>query len=183
MTSNMNNTTLDAIWKSLADTTAEVTRMTDAEAARLYANKVAKLVGLLPYLAGCEEAQRTALSHLATWVIANRSAARTVFDHKAADDRDPLARLETLSHFVGGDKAIIDAGMRRLALCMVSGYARDKEKDQALGGYNPINAKTWDESATTARLGAGAAATTPAGAPGVDGVLSAEAANAAAWQG
>ena len=142
-TIRMDSVILNAVWKNLAHLTSEATRMTEAEAARFGDNPVAKFVGLLPFLAGCQEAQRTALAHLAIWVVANRGGARAVFDHKSADDRDPLARLESISHYLGGDRMVIEAGLRRLALCMASGYLNDKVKDDALGAYNPFSAGAW----------------------------------------
>lgn len=168
--------------------------MSDEEASRFAANKVARLVGLLPFLAGCEEAERTALAHLATYVIAGRGGARASFDHKPADDRDPLARLETISHFQSGDSRILEAGLRRLALCMVAGYRRDAEKDRAAGAYNPLAAGAWEGEAMVAKLGRsaprpqGAVAgadqsdATEAALAAIDELLSPEAALVMVWE-
>jgi len=118
--------------------------MTDNEFIKFQANSVAQLVGLLPFMAGCDDPERTALSHLATFVIAGRGESRTTFDHAPADDIEPLARLRTISDFKGGDDATIERGMALLCLCMVSGYERDVEKDSRLGEYNPVAAGTWN---------------------------------------
>jgi len=117
--------------------------MTEAETARFRGNRVARLIGLLPFLAGCDDAERTALAHIATFVKANRGEARRVFDHKSSDDSDPLARLWAISGFKGGDRAIRDRGMALLGLCMVSGYQHDAERDRMLAEYNPVLTGAW----------------------------------------
>jgi hypothetical protein len=181
----MQNT--EALWKRLAELSAEALRMTEAEAGRFAANPVARLVGLLPFLAGCDDPTRTALAHLATWVVANRGGARTIFDHGPGDDREPLARLAPIADFRGGDKKVIDEGMRRLALSMVAGYDRDRDKDRALDQYNPLNAGVWNYEETVKKLGhtgpvpAAAAKTIAPGATGVDAVLSPQAAVTGVW--
>jgi len=129
---------MNALWGKLADIAVDALRMTDGEAGRFRSSRVARLVGLLPYLAGCDDAERTALSHLATLVVAGRGEARRAFDHAPADDAEPLARLRTISDFKGGDEAIISRGLALLGLCMVSGYRRDLEADRLLGSYNPV---------------------------------------------
>jgi len=135
---------IDPLWKSLSGTIAMSVRLTDGESRRFKANKVAKLIGLLPFAANCDDPERTALSHLATFLVAGSGEARSAFDHTPADDMEPLARLRTISDFKGGDDAIIERGMALLCLCMVSGYERDAEKDSLSGEYNPVSAGTWN---------------------------------------
>jgi len=185
---DMDTATLHGIWKRLAGLTAEATRMSENETLRFADNKVARLVGLLPFLAGCEEAERTALAHLAVWVVANRGGARATFDHRPADDRGPLARLAAISHFEGGDKAIVAAGLRRLALAMVSGYQKDREVDRALGAYNPLNSGVWNFEALVQELGEPSpgparamAAAAPTSGAGIDAALSAADAATGLW--
>lgn len=129
---------MNALWDKLSDIASDSLRMTDGESARFRSSRVARLVGLLPYLAGCEDAERTALSHLATLVIAGRGEARRAFDHCPADDVEPLARLRTISDYKGGDETILSRGLALLGLCMAVGYRRDAEADRLLGAYNPV---------------------------------------------
>lgn len=136
--------------------------MTADEAARFRDNRVARLVGLLPFAAGCDDAERTALAHLAAFVVANRGGARAVFDHAPSDDVDPLARLSTIADFSGGDPGILARGMALLGLCMLAGYRRDAAKDAASGEYNPINSGAWDSGRVEAALLADARAVEPA---------------------
>lgn len=135
--------------------------MAPEEAASFRENSVARLVGLLPFAAGCDDAERTAIAHLATFVVANRGDARAVFDHAPADDVEPLARLSTIADFSGGDPGILARGMALLALCMLSGYRRDAAKDAASGEYNPINSGAWDSGRVEAALLADARAVDP----------------------
>jgi hypothetical protein len=131
-------------WAELSGRIADAFRMREAEASAFTANETARLIAAIPFAAGCEEAERTALAHLATYVLAGSPSCRHVFDHKAADDKDALARLAPIADFQGGDAKVIDRGMHLLAIIMISGYRRDLEKDQKSGEYNPLLAKTWE---------------------------------------
>lgn len=143
---------MNLLWNTLSGTIATSVSMTDGETERFRSNAVAKLVGLLPFIAGCDDPERTALSHLATFVIAGRGESRRVFDHSPADDVEPLARLRTISDFKGGDDAIIERGMALLCLCMVTGYERDIELDNQLHRYNPLSSGRWNIAETRGRL-------------------------------
>jgi hypothetical protein len=100
-------------------------------------------VAALPFLAGCREAERTALAHLAVFVLAESEAARRIFDHKPEDDFDVLARLKPISDFEGGDPSVIDQGMKALAVLLIEGYKRDVASDKAKGWYNPVGSGAW----------------------------------------
>ncbi len=143
---------IDRLWKSLSGTIATSVRMTDGESERFRANKVAKLIGLLPFIASCDDPERTALSHLATFVIAGRGESRRVFDHSPADDVEPLARLRTISDFKGGVDATVERGLALLCLCIISGYERDIELDSLLHRYNPLSSGEWNSTKTRGRL-------------------------------
>jgi hypothetical protein len=181
----MEQLSLDSIWERLADLTAEATRMTEAEAARFGKNPVAKLVGLLPFLASSDEPARTSLAHLAVWIMANRGGARAVFDHKPADDRNPLARLTPIAGFEGGDRRLIEEGLLRLRICMVAGYRRDLGKDRALDAYNPLASGAWNGEASIKALVDSSAANSLALAPGdrtlLDAILPVEEALRGWW--
>ncbi len=148
----MNKESIDRLWKSLSGIMVDSMRMTEGETLRFQANTVAKLIGLLPFMAHCDDPERTALSHLATFVIAGRGESRRVFDHSPADDVEPLARLRTISDFKGGDDATIERGMALLCLCMISGYERDIELDSRLQRYNPLSSGGWNIAETRGRL-------------------------------
>lgn len=130
---------MNSIWARLVTASADALRMTDTETKRFNDNRVARLVGLLPFIATCDDAERSSLSHLATFVVANRGEARRAFDHAQEDDAEPLARLRTISDFKGGDESILSRGLALLGLCMVSGYRRDVEIDDLFNNYNPVN--------------------------------------------
>ncbi|MFZ4617913.1 MAG: hypothetical protein ACOYM2_17165 [Rectinemataceae bacterium] len=171
----MENAMLDGIWEELSRLTAEALRMTDPEAARFSASRVARLVGLLPFIAGCGEAERTALAHLAVWVAANRGGVRTVFDARPSDDSMPESRLATISAFSGGSAVIIDAGMKRLALVMIAGYERDSKVDLARGKHNPVAAGIWNAQALKSEFSEAN--------PDIDLVLTIDQALTAWWDG
>ena len=171
---------LDADWERLTGLIAETFRIDDSERARLTASRAARITGALPYLAGCRNPERTALAHLAVFVLASRGGARKVFDHAPADDAEPLARLEPIGRFPGGDPAVIRKGMALLGLLMLGGYERDREKDAASGEYNPLNSGTWKAGEGRARLAAEAAS---AKVPELDAILGTDEAVRGFWEG
>lgn len=135
----------------LIDCIADSYRMTEAERAHIHASHTARLIAALPFMAGCKEAQRTALAHLSLYVLAERGA-QDIFDHCPADDSDIRARLRLGMQFVGGDTAIINRGMDLLCLQMLCGYERDRNKDRDTGVYNPLNSGAWQYEALTTEL-------------------------------
>lgn len=145
-------------WKEIASIISSSFSMDAGRSKRLLSNHTAKLIAALPYLAGCREPERTALAHLATFVVAGSGAGESVFDHKAGDDYDALARLATIGGFEGGDLAIIGKGMDNLAIMMIRGYMKDLQRDKDKGLYNPVGQGRWDAKAMLASLSCAAAA-------------------------
>lgn len=146
-TLNRPSTFTTSQWINLSAALAETFRLTEPEAQRLFESKTARLIAALPYLAGCDQPDRTALTHLAVYVMAARGATRWTFDHNAEDDVDPFRRLASIGSFQGGDPIVLGRGMRLLVLQMVCGYARDMAKDTVTGEYNPLLAGSWDATA------------------------------------
>lgn len=142
-----------ATWKRLAATIASGFAMDKERATAFEANVTAKLIGALPYLALCREPERYALAHLSAFVIGGaKGPARELFDHKESDNYDALARLSVLGSFEGGDPAIINRGMKLLAIVMIAGYKKDVAADKAAGRYNPVAAGVWKADALIATL-------------------------------
>jgi hypothetical protein len=160
---------LDADWERLTNLVAVAFRMDDSERTRLAGSRAARITGALPYLAGCRNPERTALTHLAAFVLACRGGTRKIFDHTPADDAEILARLEPIARFPGGDPAVIRKGMALLGLLMLGGYEKDREKDAASGEYNPLNSGAWRVEEVRARLLAEAAS---AKVPELDAIIS-----------
>jgi len=133
----------DQLWDELSGKTAKAFRMLPWTAAKLKNNRTARLIAALPFIAGCEHPERTALAHLATFVLASSESCKRVFDHDESDNVTPTARLAPIADFQGGDKAVIEEGMARLAMIMANGYKKDLEKDKKNGEYNPILAGAW----------------------------------------
>jgi hypothetical protein len=150
----------DKAWKEIVAITASAFNMEDEKKARLAAAPTPKLIAAIPYLAGCREPKRTALAHLATYIVAASEAGQATFDHNGGDNYDVLARLQTIANFEGGDPAIINRGMKTLASIMIRGYQKDAKSDKAAGLYNPLSDGNWDAKAKLASLQS-AIATTP----------------------
>jgi hypothetical protein len=129
----------DELWSEIAGDLAAAFRMDAREAEALRVNRIAKLVAALPFLAGCEDAGRTAVAHLGTYLLSVRETKRW-FCATPADGSSIMERLRLGASFKGGDKDILERGMSLLALNMISDYKRDLDEDAARGKYNPIAA-------------------------------------------
>jgi hypothetical protein len=140
------------VWERLCGIVASSFSMTGEKSAALRENVTAKLIASIPYEAGCREPERTALAHMAVYVMASSEAARRAFDHKSEDDYDVFARLATIASFEGGDPAVINRGMKTLAVLMIEGYKRDAVSDKAKGWYNPVGSGAWDADKLTGAL-------------------------------
>lgn len=130
-------------WDHQVSQISESFRFNDKERASLRESKIAKLIGVLPFLSSCENQERTSLRHLATYIIASRGS-KDVFYHNIFDNNDVLSRLYSINTFVGGDKLVIEKGMKLLALNMVHNYLRDIEEDSIRNKYNPIASGVWN---------------------------------------
>ncbi len=126
-------------WMEISERVAEAFRMTPDERERLSQGRIAKLIAAIPFLAGCEDAERTAVAHLGTYLLSTRET-KCYFNARSEDGTSVLERLRLGSNFKGGDARIIEKGLCLLALNMVSDYKRDIEEDERLGKYNPIAA-------------------------------------------
>jgi hypothetical protein len=148
----------DETWEEISSIVASAFAMDSDRSKKLRSNTTAKLIASIPYLAGCRECERTAVAHLATYVVAGHAAAENVFDHNAGDNYDVLARLATIGSFEGGDPAIINRGMKMLARIMIKGYSRDVGEDMVEGKYNPVADGKWNADEKLASLSSSIAA-------------------------
>lgn len=137
-------------WASITRMAAEVLRLGPTELQILRDTVTARLIAAIPYIAGCRDADRTATQHVVTYLLAER--ADEIFDHRIEDDHAVEARLERISHCVGGDAKLLRRGMALLELTMVSGYERSVETDRARGVYNPLLSGAWDADEIKSRL-------------------------------
>ncbi len=131
-------------WDRLCDIVASAYSMAPDRIVSFRKNVTAKLIASIPYEAGCREPERTALAHMSVYVMASSDSARRAFDHKPEDDYDVFARLATVGSFEGGDPAVINRGMKTLAILIIEGYKRDIASDKAKGWYNPVGSGAWD---------------------------------------
>ena len=99
-------------WLVFADAVSRALRMDTEETLALAKSKTGQSISSIPFLAGCEQPERTALAHVTVSVLASRSLAREVFDHRPSDDQSVLDRLATISHFEGADPFVITRGMK-----------------------------------------------------------------------
>ncbi len=147
----MRTLTITKTWVTLCDKIAANFAFTEEQYQNILENNTARLIGELPFIAECEEAERTALAHLTVYFLAAGSG-RFVFDHCPEDDSDIFSRLRLIMSFKGGNRDILAHGMNKLALQMLCGYNRDREKDSISNEYNPLNSEAWDFEKLKAQL-------------------------------
>ena len=115
-------------------------------------NRTIKLVAALPFIAGCRNPMRVALSHMSVYILASSKEGKDVFLHGFSDNGSLMTRLERISHFDGGDSVVIDRGMKMIAYSMIGDHYHDAESDAAEGKYNPLNSGIWDYKAIVKQL-------------------------------
>jgi hypothetical protein len=75
---------------------AEAYSMGPAGRERLRSNATARLVAAIPYVAGCDEPERTALAHLGTFVLAGTDADRILSTLREAVEAVPCAPMDEI---------------------------------------------------------------------------------------
>lgn len=141
----------EATWNEIADSVADAFRMQPHEREWFRNKPVARLIAAIPMMAGCQDAERTAVAHLGTYLLSVKST-KPYFNASTDDDKGIFERLRLGMNFVGGDQGVIDKGMSMLALCMVIDYAQDAGEDQMRGKYNPVGSGAFDYQAIRADL-------------------------------
>lgn len=127
----------EKIWDRISEDVANAFSMTEKEKERFKNKDIARLIAAIPIFAGCENAERTAVSHLGVYVLSNKET-KHYFNPAASDDKDIFKRLEHIGTFIAGDPMIIKKGMSLIALTMLNDYQRDIHIDETLGKYNPV---------------------------------------------
>ncbi len=130
-------------WEYLVQNMSKVFRMTQDET-ELFRNSVtAKIIAAIPFAAGCDEPEKTAIAHLSLYIVEARGF-ETYCSHSPEDDKDVMHRLMPIANFKGGNTKIIRHGMTMLALIMLEGYNRSRGVDFSERIYNPLNAGVWN---------------------------------------
>ena len=133
----------ESTWNYIVEEMKTVFRFTRKETKWFKNCKTAKLIATIPFVAGCNEPERTAIAHLMIY-IGEIKGFQKYYAHLPSDDADLFQRLAFISTFQGGDQKIIEEGMNLLALIMVDGYHRSEEEDRENGVYNPFVSGAWD---------------------------------------
>nr|MCR4714201.1 hypothetical protein [Treponemataceae bacterium] len=108
-----------------------------------YNSNTAKIIATIPFVAGCNEPERTAIAHLCIYE-AEIKGFQKYFSHLPSDDDDLFTRLRCITNFEGGNRTIINHGMNILAYIMIEGYNCSKIQDLKKGIYNPIANGKWN---------------------------------------
>lgn len=164
-------------WPEIQEVLADSFRLESGGRKALSENRIARLIAAIPFEAGCEAPMRTALDHLSTYYVA-ATGGKSAFGHTPEDNVRPDKRLERISRFEGGDKAVIRKGMALLTINMLAGYRRDLDDDASRSKYNPLADSSIDFEKETKKL---EAAIRAVDSPAIDNILSVETAYAIWW--
>ena len=139
-------------WENILSRAAAVFNFGIEKKEELKSSRMAKLIAATPFLAGCNKAAEISFSHLSIYILSLDESAKDIYFHKPEDDEDIYSRLFPISGFSGGNREIIKCCMDLMALCMLSNYKKDSEKDKLIGKYNPINNGKWNYETISAKL-------------------------------
>lgn len=130
-------------WTYIAEEMSKVFRFTTEERYQFENSNTAKFIATIPFEAGCEEPERTAIAHLCIYVAEQRGFQK-YYAHLPSDDEDVFNRLSRILTFKGGNSEIINHGMNVLALIMIEGYRRSMKCDKENNIYNPLVSGNWN---------------------------------------
>lgn len=139
-------------WDNISSRATAVFNFGIEQKEQLKNSRMAKLIAAVPFLAGCNKATETSFSHLSIYILSLDESSKDIYFHKPEDDEDIYSRLLPISNFIGGDRNTIQCCLDLTALCMLSNYKKDMEKDKDIGKYNPIIAEKWDYETMSASL-------------------------------
>lgn len=140
------------MWEEISSRAGAVLNYGIVQKEQLQNSRLARFIAAVPFLAGCDKPLETSFSHLITFLVSFDESAKDLYFHKPQDNEDIYSRLAPLLWFSGGDRQILGCCRDLLALCMVSNYIMDAEKDHAVGKYNPVGKGEWDGKAISDRL-------------------------------
>ena len=116
-------------WSYLLTEISKVFSLNSKEIEILSNSTTAKIIATIPFESNCKEPERTAIAHLCLY-IAELKGFQKYCSHNKEDDADIYNRLAFISTFEGGNYQIIEHGMAILALIMIEGYKKSKQKDE-----------------------------------------------------
>ena len=133
----------ESTWNYFVKEMKKVFRFTYKETKWFKNCKTAKLIATIPFAAGCDAPERTAILHLCIYIAEIRGFQK-YYAHLPNDDLNIFKRLDAISTFEGGDKDIIEHGMYLLARIMIEGYHKSEEADKKNNVYNPFVSGAWN---------------------------------------
>jgi hypothetical protein len=129
-------------WSAITDLVAREFGLNERDLQALRSKEIARLIGAIPFLAGCDDPAALAIDNLRHYVM-SCGIGKELYAATEENSADVFGRLDP-ARYQGGDEAIIRRGMSIVALNMLADYNRDVELDRSLGKYNPIGAGDWN---------------------------------------
>jgi hypothetical protein len=153
MDQNLNtNLKEDLQWKDLCDRLFEALPSLSLYEESVRGNIIARLVGILPFLAKTERPIRDSLSNLSIFIFSYFSESRNLFRQNPMDDEKIFNRFQGMMCFTGGSSAIIDRGLSLIALSLLYSYKKNAGDDLIAERYNPLNSGCWNYSGLVEEL-------------------------------
>ncbi|MDC7222451.1 MAG: hypothetical protein PQJ60_01855 [Spirochaetales bacterium] len=142
----------DGEYNEVISMASELLNLSEEDTEKMRNNMISQIIVKLPFLARCDNPQRTALSHIVITYAASHYSCKKAFLHNLTDNEDLFHRLECINNFSGGDSKVIKSGMNLLAILMLSDHQKDRGKDLMQKKYNPLNTGTWNYDMIVSQL-------------------------------
>ncbi|MBF9018857.1 MULTISPECIES: hypothetical protein [unclassified Oceanispirochaeta] len=136
----------ELLWKELCDRFFETLPSHTGYEKSIRKSVVARLIGLLPFLANTECPMRDSLCNLTIFIFSYYGESRDLFRHSPLDDDEIFDRFLGIMSFTGGKGSIIDRGMSLIVLLVLNCYKKNASEDLTANRYNPLNSGCWDYS-------------------------------------
>lgn len=129
------------LWKLIVKKVSKLMRLKRKEITSLKSSKIARLIGLAPFLCKSHEFLRYGVSNVMLFLAGSRDE---VFDAHPADFQTYSGignRFNPLFNFPGGDVAMKKSVELLLVITTLSDMENDLELDKGKGKYNPYRIK------------------------------------------
>ena len=130
-------TDFDKAWPDLVEAISVSFRFTEEEKKSFEKRDIARLIGALPFEAGCRDPERIALAHLGTYVISYTGGKKILSPKQGESPRNRLERISNFPKSLKTDSRLLKRGLDLLYLNMLEDYERDVEEDKKIERYNP----------------------------------------------
>ena len=128
-------------WNNLVNIVSSAFHLTEKERIALYKSRIARLIAAIPYLAGCEDVERTAISHLGIYMFTIRT--RNFFCTGTEEIKGLFKRMRMINNYLGGKTTLLERGMNLILLNILAEYEHDLSETWNPKKQDPMIAGIW----------------------------------------